>query len=483
MSSVATAPVLSPEQSVDIRRVFQRQTERQFAQARTSARERMERLRRLHTAMLRRQSDIYDAMWRDFRKGPTEVDLSEIGVTNSEIRHAIRHLRAWMAPKSVGTPITLFGASSEIRYEPKGVCLIISPWNYPFNLTFAPLVSAIAAGNCVMIKPSEMTPYCSAVMKSVVAECFPEEEVALFEGDVTVSQELLGLPFNHIFFTGSPAVGKIVMREAAKNLSSVTLELGGKSPVIVDASADLDNAAAKIAWLKAMNAGQICIAPDYVLAHESIHDQLVEKIGAHFQKFYGATPEARRQTPDLCRIVNKRHFGRVQQLLQNAVQSGAKTAFGGATAEAECYVEPTVLTAVPDTAAIWEEEIFGPLLPVRTWKTPEEAIAYINAKPKSLAMYIFSKSRRAVDRFIAETRNGNVTVNDCGAHFYNGELPFGGSNNSGIGKSHGEFGFQEFSNARGILRQTRFMPTTDYFLPPYGGKLAAWMLKGVKRYF
>ena len=227
MSSLATSPALSPELKTDIHRVFQRQTERQFVLARTSAGERIERLRRLHATMLRRQSDIYEAMWQDFRKSPTEVDISEIGVTNSEIRHAIRHLRSWMTPKKVGTPITLFGSSSEIRYEPKGVCLIISPWNYPFNLTFAPLVSAIAAGNCAMLKPSEFTPHSAALMKSLLAECFPEEEAALFEGEITVSQELLSLPFNHIIFTGSPAVGKIVMREAAKNLASVTLELGG----------------------------------------------------------------------------------------------------------------------------------------------------------------------------------------------------------------------------------------------------------------
>lgn len=466
-----------------MQRLFRLQKAHQYVLARTTPKERIAKLKRLHVAMLEHAEALYIALEQDLRKCKTEVDITEIGVVNTEIRHAIRNLKSWMAPKQVDTPITLFGSSSEIRYEPKGVCLIISPWNFPVQLALAPLVSAIAAGNCVIIKPTEFAPSSTAALKKIVESCFPPEEVTVLEGDAAVAQQLLELPFDHVFFTGSPAVGKIIMGEAAKHLASVTLELGGKSPVIVDETANLDIAAAKITALKVMNAGQICISPDYLLVQESVKDQLVAKIGEKIRQFYGQTPEARRKTPDMCRIINERHFDRIQHLLGDAVQRGAKVVFGGSADRSERYIEPTVLTDVPEGSKILEEEIFGPLLPVIGFKNLEEAIDLVNAQPKSLAMYLFSHRKKNIEALITGTRNGNVTVNDCGAHFYNGELPFGGVNNSGIGKSHGIFGFQEFSNARGILYQTRWFATTDYFMPPYGGKLAKWMLEGVKRFF
>lgn len=482
MSESASIPVEARPQQA-LRALFQRQQAHQFAVARTGARERRAKLRRLHDCLLRRRPEIYAALWADLRKGVTEADISEIGVVNTEIRHALRHLRDWMAPRHAPTPLMLIGTRSEIRREPKGVSLILAPWNFPFNLTLAPLVSAVAAGNCVVLKPSEFTPHCSALMKSIVAECFEPEEAVVVEGDAEVAKALLALPFNHVFFTGSPAVGKSVMRAAAEHLASVTLELGGKSPVIVDETADLDTAAAKIAWLKAMNAGQICIACDYVLVHESVHDRLVEKLAEKFRRFYGDTPEARQQTPDLCRMVNERHFARVAHLLEDAVQRGARLAFGGRTDAAERYIEPAVLAAVPDAAAIWQEEIFGPPLPVRPYRTLDEAIAFVNAGPQPLAMYIFSARRRAVDTILRETRNGGVSVNDAGIHWYNCDLPFGGVNNSGIGKCHGEAGFLEFTNQRGVVYQNRIFPHTNLFLPPYGSRIAKWMLMGVKRWF
>lgn len=473
----------SVEPTPAMQRLFRLQEAHQYVLARTTPKERIAKLKRLHAAMLEHAEALYMALEQDLRKCKTEVDITEIGVVNTEIRHAIRNLKSWMAPKQVDTPITLFRSSSEIRYEPKGVCLIISPWNFPVQLALAPLVSAIAAGNCVIIKPTEFAPNSTAALKKIVESCFPPEEVAVLEGDGTVAQQLLELPFNHVFFTGSPAVGKIIMGEAAKHLASVTLELGGKSPVIVDETANLDIAAAKITALKVMNAGQICIAPDYLLVQESVKDQLIAKIGEKIRAFYGQTPEARRKTPDMCRIINERHFDRIQRLLEDAVQRGAKVVLGGDADRGERYIEPTVLTEVPEGAKILEEEIFGPLLPVIGFNTLEEAIDLVNAQPKSLAMYLFSHRKKNIEALITGTRNGNVTVNDCGAHFYNDELPFGGVNNSGIGKSHGIFGFQEFSNARGILYQTRWFATTDYFMPPYGGKLAKWMLEGVKRFF
>jgi len=483
MSSLHTAPPISPELKSDIHRVFSLQQQHQYEVARSTAQQRIAKLRRLSDAILSHRSDIEAALWADLRKGPTEVSISELGVVLHEIRHTIKHLQSWMTPKRVGSSLTLFRSHSEIVYEPKGVCLILSPWNFPLNLALDPLVSAIAAGNTVILKPSEFAPNCNAVIRKILGECFPPGEVSLFEGDATVAQELLSLPFNHIFFTGSPQVGKIVMRAAAEHLASVTLELGGKSPVLVDKSANLDAAAAKIVWLKCMNAGQTCIAPDYVLVHESLHDALLEKMKTKIQQFYGKTPAAIKQGPDLCRMIQERHFGRVKSLLDDAVHRGATIVFGGETDESERYIAPTILTEIPEEAKIWEEEIFGPVLLIRKYKTLEQAIGYINGKPKALAIYLFSGDSRLTDKVIAETRCGGVTVNDCGPHFYNSELPFGGSNNSGIGKCHGEFGFLEFTNQRGVLYQARWMPNTDFFLPPYGGKVRQWMLEGVVKWF
>lgn len=482
MSDLNISPTQT-SQTDAIRIAFERQQAHQYVVARTKASERIAKLWRLHDAMLRYKPQIEAAMWADFRKSPQEVGISEIGVVNSEIRHAIRNLQSWMTPKHVGTPLMLIGTRSEIRYEPKGVCLIISPWNFPFNLTFAPLVSAIAAGNCAILKPSEFTPHSSALMSKIIGECFAPEEVVVFEGELEVSQELLALPFNHIFFTGSPQVGKIVMRAAAEHLASVSLELGGKSPVIVDETANIDHAAAKIIWLKCMNAGQICISPDYVLVHDAVHEALVQKLQEKIVQFYGDSMVKRRQTPDYCRIVSDKHFNRLKNLVDDAVSLGARLSSGGGYDAAERFIDPTVLTHVPDGAKIWEEEIFGPVLPVRSYSTLEGAIRYINRHERPLAMYIHSTHKRNIEQILNETRNGGVTVNDCGPHFYNSELPFGGVNNSGIGKCHGEFGFLEFSNQRGVTYQNRIFPHTNLFLPPYKSRIADLMLKGVMRWF
>jgi aldehyde dehydrogenase (NAD+) len=476
---MVTAP---PHQETDLQTVFARQQAHQYTVARTTARERKAKLRRLHDALLEHREAIQAAMRADFGKSEVETDLTEIGVVAGEIRHTVSRLSRWMRPRRVGTPLVLFGTRSEIRYEPKGVCLILAPWNFPFNLTLGPLVQAIGAGNCVILKPSEFTPHSTAVMRRIIGAVFPPEEVALVEGDAAVAQALLCLPFNHVFFTGSPAVGKLVMKAAAEHLTSVTLELGGKSPVIVDATADLDNAAAKIAWVKGINAGQICIAPDYVLVDASVHDAFVEKLESRFAEFYGATAAARRASPDYARIVNHRHFDRVRALLDDAAQRGA-TIRGGAADRATRFLEPTILTGVPDEAAIWQEEIFGPLVPVRPFRTLDEATAYIQQGPAPLALYIFTARRATVDTVLADTRNGGVTVNDCGLHFYNVELPFGGVGNSGMGKSHGRYGFEQFSNARGVVYQNRILPLTNFFLPPYRSKLLNWVREGVVKWF
>lgn len=483
MTQTPPIQTLQPALKADIHRVFALQQQHQPLVAATDARARMAKLRRLHTTILLHRAELEAALWADLRKNKTEAGLSELGVVLHEIRHALANLQSWMTAKKVGSSLTLFRSHSEIVYEPKGVCLIIAPWNFPFNLTFDPLVSAVAAGNCVVLKPSEYTPHTNGVMRQIVTECFPPGEVSFFEGDSTVAQELLSLPFNHIFFTGSPQVGKIVMRAAAEHLASVTLELGGKSPVIVDETANLDNAAAKIAWIKIMNAGQICISPDYVLVHSSKHDELLRKLSEKIEQFYGNTPEARQKSPDMCRMIEQKHYNRVKNLLEDALQLGAQMSIGGEHDAQERYIAPTVLHSVPAEAKIWEEEIFGPVLPVRRFDDLDQAIAMVNDKPKPLAMYIFASDDRRVQKIIRETRSGGVSVNDCGVHFYNSELPFGGSNNSGLGKCHGVFGFLEFTNQRSVLYQAKWLPTTDWFLPPYGGKLRAWLLEGVVKWF
>ncbi len=452
--------------------------------ARTTPAERIRKLRRLHDAILRHQHDIREAVWADLRKGPTEADITEIGTVNTEIRHVIRHLRSWMAPRHTAAPMVLFGTRSEVRYEPKGVCLIISPWNFPINLTLIPLVSAIAAGNCVVIKPSEHAPASSALLGRVVAELFPPEEVCLVEGDADVAQQLLELPFNHIFFTGSPHIGKKVMEAAARHLTSVTLELGGKNPVIVDETADLDHAAAQLAWINAMNAGQSCVECDYVLVHHSVHDTLVEKTARAIEKQYGASPEARKASPDLCRLIHDRHFERTRQFLDDAVSKGGKVAFGGHTDATERYLEPTLLTGVPDDALLWTDEIFASLLPFRPYDTLDEAIAFVRQIPQPLAFYVFSRNKANIRTLIRESRAGTTAINDLALQFYNPHLPFGGVNFSGIGKGHGHFAFLEFSNARSIVRQNRLFPLTRLFRPPYEKHPLAvkWLVQALTRW-
>lgn len=461
----------------DIRRIFEAQRANRQAIAQTTARERIAKLRRLRQTLMQYRQEIRDALYQDFQKPPLEVDLTELYIITSEIKYAIRNLRRWMKPQNVGTPLALLGSRSYIQYQPKGVALIIAPWNFPVNLTLAPLVSAISAGNCVMLKPSEHTPHSSAVMSKIVRDVFPENEVALVEGAVETSKALLDLPFNHIFFTGSPGVGKIVMQAAAKHLASVTLELGGKSPVIVDQTADIDKAAARIAWGKHVNMGQTCIAPDYLLVHESRKEELLEKIGRQLNAAYG---EDASQSPDYPRMVNQSHFERVKASMQDALGKGARVVAGGQTDEAGRYIAPTVVTNVDPNSRLMAEEIFGPVLPAIGFQSLQEAIDMVNSKEKPLALYMFSNSRRNIRQILNHTQAGTTCINNSLLQFNNHYLPFGGDNNSGIGKSHGWYGFEAFSNARAVYKQILPLSTSDLLKPPYTGwkqKLADWTLR------
>jgi len=448
----------------DITAVFNLQKANQFAVANQPISERRRKLKALKKAVeVTFRSAIQEALAKDMGKPKAEVDLTEIYPVTSEIKHALSHLNSWTRKQRVATPIAFMGASSSIQYEPKGVCLIISPWNFPVNLTIAPLVSAIAAGNTVIIKPSEMTPHISKVMKELIASVFEENEVTLVEGAIQTSTDLLSLPFNHIFFTGAPSIGKIVMSAAAKHLTSVTLELGGKSPTIIDETASIKTAAKRIAWGKFVNAGQVCIAPDYIYVHESKQEELVAEFKKVIQVFYG---ESANNTSNYTQIVNASHKDRVGEMINEAKAEGAMVACGGTIDGNSNFIEPTILTNVSMGSKVMENEIFGPVLPIISYKNISEVIDTINSKEKPLALYVYSKKAKNVNHILKNTRAGGSCVNNNAVHFFNNNLPFGGSNNSGIGKSHGVFGFQEFSNARGVLKQ-HIPGALEMLMPPY----------------
>jgi aldehyde dehydrogenase (NAD+) len=379
----------------------------------------------------------------------------------------------------VPTPLALAGTKSAIHYEPKGVVLIIGPWNYPFQLCIAPLVAAIAAGNCAIVKPSELTPHTSRVLAELVGDVFDEAEVAVVEGGVPESTELLALPFDHFFFTGSTRVGAIVAQAAAKHLASATLELGGKSPCIVDDSADLHTTARRIAWGKFVNAGQTCIAPDYVMVSEQRERALVDELRLAIAELYGASDDARKQSPDLCRVIDDRNYARLIKLLDDTVARGAKLACGGQRDPGERYIAPTVLTDVPADSAAMAEEIFGPILPVLTYRSLDEVGPFITDRDKPLALYVFGEDRARVDSVIDATTAGGTCVNTTLLHFANPNLPFGGVGASGSGNYHGIYGFRAFSHERAVLRQGRIDVLKTVY-PPYGPKVARmlkWMFK------
>lgn len=447
----------------EINRLFKLQKENQFNVANTTSKERVAKLKKLHNAILKYRPAIKEAMFNDFKKHPSEVDLTEIYPVTSEIKHTVSNLYQWMDKQKVSTPLALLGSSSYIHHEAKGVALIISPWNFPINLTFGPMVSAIAAGNTVILKPSEHTSHASNIMHKIISEIFEPNEVALVQGGVETSQTLLSLPFNHIFFTGSPAIGKVVMAAAAKHLTSVTLELGGKSPTIIDETADIDTAARRTAWGKFLNNGQICIAPDYIFVHESKKEDFLKSIKKYLDQFY--TEDASKES-SYCRMVNEKHYSRVSGYIKDALEKGAKIEYGGETDANKDFIAPTVLSNVPMDSEVMTEEIFGPILPVHGFSNLDEVITEINSREKPLALYIYSKSKKNTNKIMNNTRAGGTCINHNGVHFYNTNLPFGGSNNSGIGKGNGWYGFQAFSNSRGVLKQ-HIPNALEMLLPPY----------------
>ncbi len=455
------------EQSLNLPQIedlFYRQKKFSISLRASTSQQRIAKLKKLLLTVENHQDEIYQAAALDFSKPSAEVDLSELFPIISEIKHTISHLKSWMKDKGVLPTLASLGTSSRIHYEPKGLVLVISPWNYPFSLTFAPLISAIAAGNAAIVKPSEFTPNCSNVIAKIIAQAFDESEVSLVLGDGRVSSFLTQLPFDHIFFTGSPQIGKQVMAAAAKNLTSVTLELGGKSPTIVDSSANIKKAARNIIWGRFSNNGQTCIAPEYVLVDNAIKAEFVEALKHQLETLYGLE-KLRKTNPDYCRIVNQRHFSRIQDIYKDAINLGAQVIVGGEFCQEERYISPTILTDVSADSRLAEEEIFGPLLEVRGFDKLEEAVASINEKEKPLALYIYSTEQKNIDYVLNNTSAGDTCINHNLIHFLQLNLPFGGANNSGIGKSHGIYGFKAFSHQRSIL--TDKFSIVHWLFPPY----------------
>jgi len=441
---------------------------------------RKKRLKSLREWLHGNRPVIHAAMYADFRKNPAEVDGIEIYHVLAEIRHALKNLDWWCEPKKVDAPFTLLGTRSFIQYEPRGVCLIISPWNYPLSLCLGPLVSALAAGNSVVLKPSELTPHVSAQIIRMVNEIFEPEVVTAFEGGKEVSQELLKLPFDHIFFTGSPEVGKIVMKAAAEHLTSVTLELGGKCPAIVTKESRLRDAAQRIAFTKFLNNGQTCVAPDYVLVDEEIRAAFIIELIEQTRSLFTVNDESFESSEHYCRIINEKQFHRLNELFQDALSNGAKIELGGKLDQSARFFHPTILSDVPLSSRIMDEEIFGPILPIVSYRNLEEAIAIVNARPKPLALYVFSTNQKIQKQVLRETSAGGVCINDCGIHFMHHNLPFGGVNKSGIGKSHGHFGFLTFSNEKAVVKQRNGLTTVKLFHPPYterSKKIMNWFFK------
>ncbi len=429
---------------------------------------RIRQLKILKELIKENEKAISDALYADFRKCEFESFATEIGMVLLDITHTIKHLKKWAKPKHVRSSLANFPSTDSIYFDPYGVCLIISPWNYPFQLLVAPLIGAISGGNTIILKPSELTPNTSKLMNEIISGNFKEEYISIIEGGVKETGLLLKQKFDKIFFTGSVAVGKIVMQAAAKNLIPVTLELGGKSPCIVDETAKLKLAAKRIAWGKFLNAGQTCIAPDYIYIHENVKDKFIEHFKQVLKNLYGDDPK---QSKDFPRIINEKHFDRLSEMIDPS-----KVIIGGEINKDELYIAPCVLNNVSRKDKVMEDEIFGPILPLLTFKNIDDVISEINQHPKPLAMYIFSQNKKQVKQLLENTSSGGFCVNETVSHFVNLNLPFGGVGNSGIGNYHGKYSFKCFTHEKSVLRKATWFDMPLRY-PPYKRKLG--MLKRV----
>ena len=412
----------------------------------------------LRHAVKENEKSIQEALYADLRKSPYEAYMTEIGIVLEDIRFYMKNIRRWARPKRVRTPYYHLPATSWIYPEPYGMALIIAPWNYPFNLAVAPLVPAISAGNCAVIKPSEFSVSTTEVLADLFKRYFDPAYITVVTGGVGTSKALLAEKFDKIFFTGSPAVGRIVMGEAARHLTPVTLELGGKSPCIVEKDADIPLSAKRIVSGKFINAGQTCIAPDYLAVHHSVRDRLVDEIGKHLHRFFGNNPA---DSPVYPRIINKKHLERLSGLLE-----GTTVIFGGDHDPDTLFFSPTLVTGMALSHPVMQEEIFGPILPVLTFDTIAEVIDMVNSRPKPLALYLFTNDPGKAKTVMKRISFGGGCVNDTLTHFASPFLPFGGVGNSGMGSYHGKYGFDSFSHHKGVLKNT-FRIDFPFRYPPF----------------
>lgn len=426
---------------------------------------RIQQLKTLKKAILKYQTEIEQALWQDLKKSPQEAYLTEISLVISEIDFQIKHIKQFSKPQQIASPLSLFPSRSELHTEPLGVVLIIAPWNYPFQLLLSPLVGAISAGCCAILKPAPETPAINAIMAQIIQGSFKENYVCMIQGGIETSTSLLKEKFDKIFFTGSTAVGKIVMRAAAENLTPLVLELGGKSPCIVTKEANISVAAKRIVWGKFINAGQTCIAPDYVFVHASVKDQLLSKMKECIEQFYTHSPE---KSPFYSRIIHEKHFNRLALLLQNE-----NIYTGGNTDLSTLYIAPTIVSDVTLNSPLMEEELFGPILPILSYTDLNEPIDYIQHKEKPLAIYYFGKESNS-KHVLSKVSSGGVCINDTLIHIANHHLPFGGVGASGMGHYHGHYSFLAFSHQKSVVRTPTWIDLPLKY-PPF--KYFKWIKK------
>lgn len=457
-----------------LEQVFLHQKKYSLELRKESLKTRLSHLSDLERLITDNQDEIVKALHADFAKPEAETLLTEVYPLLKEIQHAKQNLKTWTRPTPVEGGIAFLGTSNSIYREPLGVCLIISPWNYPLNLALSPLVGAIAAGNCVVLKPSEISRHTSAFLKKYIPQYFDSKHITVIEGGKETTEELLKFPFDHIFFTGSTRVGKIIMQAASRHLSSVTLELGGKSPVLVDESADLSEAAEKIAWGKFLNGGQTCVAPDFLLVQQSQWPHLKPLLIAAIERFYGK-PQEQKNSQSLARMISANHAQRLKTMLDDAIAAGAELVYGGEHDIASHYIAPSILEKPDLHSTLMQEEIFGPLLPVITYNALPEAIQFINDRPKPLALYIFSQSRHNFEQILQETSSGGAAINDIIVQVGNHHLPFGGVGASGLGNYHGYFGFRAFSHERAVLKRRWGNAFVRRSYPPYSSSKLAFI--------
>lgn len=447
-------PHLSSEKASKIQEAFQNQLEHFDRVGRSSPGERRKKLKSIEKWLLHHRQDILDALHADFSKPSFETDFSDIYMVLAEIRHTRKRLRRWMRDEPVRTPIAFTGTRSWIRRESKGVCMVIGAWNFPVNLSLGPVISAIAAGNCVILKPSEKTPATAELLDRMAKELFDPAEFTVIQGGIPESQDLLRLPFHHIFFTGSTEVGKIVMKAAAENLTSVTLELGGKCPTIVDGTSSLKVAAKRVAWGKFFNAGQTCVAPDYVLVKREVKDAFQAALETQIQNFYGGETLT---NADFSNVVDDAAAERI------AAWSAGKAKRQGA------HIPPTLISDPDLSSPLLNEEIFGPVLPLLAYDSEEEVFDFINQRERPISVYVFSRNKRFIRQVMNNTRSGSFGIRLTVAPFGQNELPFGGVNHSGMGRAHGYAGFEAFSNKRSIMKSTLPLNYHALVAPPYNG--------------